>query len=448
MQLICVGQNYIEEKQMIDTEIAAFALATPNIGYQNQVLGAFKAISDLTGQKYDFDSMFLLPKNIKNPSEIRETVVCSKFPSYETFRKEIFEMIDDYLKKSKKVPKVFIIAYNQAENEQAGSNVDMMCRAVKEYYKEHELGFVLCAVLTSRLHKYKYVDLINVPKHLLSFNSRIRLLRDKKLRKKVLITIGTINNFNRWRVKEKYEELLRIIDNAEAYEDEDLRQLIEKLQRFKKAKKKVVICLGGRVDGPEITFDVNYAKKLYADAERLVRNGFNIVFVNGTRTPNDVTDFLYEKALDNPDIIFQNSKIIAKDDSDRSPQRWRVYSGKNEEIFKKLQKVGNIYPGILGFENTLAVHSMDTYACCETANAAIPTAISSKGLYIDSVLRSDCYNLRDLLCPKYAIGWEEFVDIACYMRVEPKDLNPQILSSPLRVFAESVINKLNQIKQD
>lgn len=428
-------------------KIAAFALATPNIGYQNQVLGAFRAISDLIGQTTDFDKMFLLPKNIKSPSEIRETIVYSKYKNYQTFRKVIFEMLDDYMAKAEIIPRVFIMAYNQAENKMAGKNVDKMCCAVKEYYKLNGLGFVLCTVLTSRLHKYKYVDLINVPKHLLSFHSRIRLLRDKKLRKKALITIGTINNFSRRLVNEKNNELLAIIKQSQENEDISVKELIKKLERFQNAKKRVVICLGGRVDGSEITFDINYAKTLYVDAERLVRNGFNVCFVNGTRTPNDVTDFLYEMSLKNPDIIFQNSKIIAEDDSDRKPQRWRVYSGEHEDVFKKLQKVGNIYPGILGFENTLVVHSMDTYACCETANAAIPTAISGKNLYIDPIIRSDCLNLKTLLCPKYAIDWNDFIEIACYMRVEPKDLSPQVLSSPLRVFAESVINKLNIAKQ-
>ena len=176
----------------------------------------------------------------------------------------------------------------------------------------------------------------------------------------------------------------------------------------------------------------------------MAKNGFGVAFVNGPRTPNDVTDFLYEKSLQNPQIIFQNCKRIAKDDDERDPKYWRIYSGKHEDEFRKLQKLGNIYPGIIGFGNTLVVHSADTYASCETANAAIPTAIST-GLYIDPKLRYDCINLFKLLCPKYAIDFDDFMYFACNMKIEPQDLRPQILSSPLRVFAETVINRLNKI---
>ena len=107
-----------------------------------------------------------------------------------------------------------------------------------------------------------------------------------------------------------------------------------------------------------------------------------------------------------------------------------------------MKKIGNIYPGILGFDNLLAVHTMDSYAGCETANAAVNTAICSKGLYIDPDIRRDCYNMYQLLCPQYAIDWDEFIYFSQNMKVEPKDLQPKVLSSPLRVFAENVLNKM------
>ena len=88
---------------------------------------------------------------------------------------------------------------------------------------------------------------------------------------------------------------------------------------------------------------------------------------------------------------------------------------------------------------------MDSYSGCETAGAAIPTAISKKGLRIDPVARYDCHNLEQLLCPRYAIDFDEFVNLACNMKVEPKSLHLQVLSSPLHVFAETVINRLNKM---
>jgi hypothetical protein len=174
----------------------------------------------------------------------------------------------------------------------------------------------------------------------------------------------------------------------------------------------------------------------------LAAQGFGVAFVNGPRTPNDVTDYLYEQSLEKPQILFYNCKKIAKTDEDRTSDSWRIYSGKHEESFRKMQKLGNIYQGLLGYKNTLVVHTMDTYASCETTSAGIPTAISSNGLYIDPVVRYDCINLFQLLCPKYAINFDEFVNITCNMKIEPQDLRPRVLSNPLRVFAETVSKHL------
>ena len=427
-------------------DLKAFALASPNVGYQNQLRGALKAISELTANQEDIEEDFILPEKASSASDVREDVCFSGFDSYEEFRAAVYRLLDNYFQKNKIVPKIFVTAYNQGLNKLAPKNVDMLCRVVKEYYKQHNLGIILTAVLTSRIHKYQYVDLINVPKHLLTFRTRIRLLQDKKLRKKVLITTGTINSFSRQNVKVRFRELsekLKMLQN-----DPEFSEWLEKFENYVRTPKKIVMSLGGRVDGAEIVFDVNYAKKLFNDAERLVQNGFGVVFVNSHRTPNEVTDFIYEKSLRHPRIIFQNCKRIAADDEERQPQKWRVYSGKNEEIFRKFEQIGNIYPAVLGYDNTLVVHTFDSYSCCETATAAIPTAISSKGLYIDPSLRYDCHNLQQLMCPKYAIDWDDFVALACNMKIEPQSLNPQILSNPLRVFAETAIDMLNQMQKN
>lgn len=429
---------------MIFQDLKAFALAPQNTGELNQLRGALKAISDLTANQEDIERDFLLPGNAVSASDVRDDLYYSNFSSYDKFRKEIHLLLDKYFQTNNTVPKIFVTAYTQGLNKLAQKNVDMLCRAVKEYYKQHTLGPLLTAVLTSRMHKYQYVDLINVPKHLLTFRARIRLLQNKKLRKKTLITTGTINSFNRQNVKTKFKELsqkLKKLKNQPEFSD-----WLNKFANFAQTPKKVVISLGGRVEGPEIIFNVNFAKKLFSDAERLDQNGFGIVFVNCHRTPNDVTDYLYEQSLRHPRIIFQNCKKIAASDEDRQPQKWRIYSGKNEEVFRLFEQIGNIYPAVLGYDNTLAVHTADSYACCETAAAAIPTAICSKGLYIDPSLRYDCLNLQQLMCPKYAIDWDDFVTLACNMKIEPQSLSPQILSNPLRVFAETAISMLNEIK--
>lgn len=427
------------------SEIIPFALGERNKGSLNQILGAFKALSELTGQSYDTDKLFLLPKNVSEVNDLKEAVFYTQFSDYNSFRNKIFEMADDYFQKNNFIPTVFVTVYNPTESLNAAEDADMLCRAVKEYYQQHRFGNIFTMVLTSCLYGYKYADLVNIPKHLMTLKSRIRLIRHKSLRKRALITVGTINNFEMKTVNDKHRQLLKLI--AQDDDNPVVQKQIEKLRRYASTSKKAVLCLGGRVEGPEIVFGLNYARELLNETERLARCGYGIVFVNGPRTPNDVTDFLYENTLNSPNIIFQNSKKIAETDEERNPRNWRIYSGKYEDDFRALQKIGNIYPGILGFSNTLAVHTMDSYSGCETANAAIRTAISGQGLDIDPIIRYDCYNLQKLLCPKYAVNWNDFVEMACNMGVEPNDLHPQVLSNPRRVLAETCINRLNQQKK-
>ncbi len=141
------------------------------------------------------ENFLLLPPGIANACDMRESLCYTRFGSYREFRNEIFALLDARLPQLPTTPHVFITAYNLTESTAADKNADTLCRAVKEYYRTRGLGKIFTVVLISRLHNYKYVDLINVPKHLLTFYSRIRLLQNKKLRRKTLITIGTIHKF-------------------------------------------------------------------------------------------------------------------------------------------------------------------------------------------------------------------------------------------------------------
>ena len=420
-----------------------FALAPADAGCRNHILGSFRAIAELTNKKIDPNDYFVIPDGSASYLEVRQALVYTKFKSYKEFKIQLFKLLDKYFEEKKLFPKVFITVYNPTESREPARNADVLCRAVKEYYKERHLGFVMTVVLSSKFYKYRYVDLINIPKHLMTFALRIRLIRNKILRKKVLVTMGTIHNFTAENVTLKYQELLNTIKKIKG--DSLINLQIQKIESYLKKSKHVVFCLGGRVEGSEIIFDINYAQKLFNDAEKLVSAGYGVVFVNGPRTPNTVTDYLFEKALNNPNIVFQNSKKIAQIKEDYLASSWRIYSGVHENEFKKLQNLGNIYPAVLGAENTLAVHTMDSYSACETASVSIPTAISCRGIYIDQSIRYDCTNLAQLLCPKYAIDFDDFVNLACNMKIEPNDLRPRLLSSPLKVFAETVANRLEQL---
>ncbi len=428
---------------MPDENIIPFAVAIPDVGFRNQIMGAFNALLNLTGNKENPERLFVLPKGCSCIFDVKESLKLTRLTVYSDFRCELFSMLDDYFKSIKFIPRIFVCVYNLTESKHPEHYIDNLCRVVKEYYQSHNWGDVFTTVLTSRMYSYKYVDLINVPKHLLTFTSRIRLLQNPELRKKVLITIGTINNFKLETVNAGYSQLLQSLEDIKCSGIPELERLSQKYDRYVATSKKVVFCLGGRVDGMEIIFDISYAHRLYQYAERLAANGYGVIFVNGPRTPNDVIDFLYEKSLKHSSIIFQNCKRIAENDEDRAFTRWRIYSGRYEAVFKIQQVLGNIYPGILGFPNTLVVHTADTYACCETAATTIKTAISVNGIYIDQNVRYDCLNLYKLLCPKYVVDCDEFVQTACNLKIEPKDVHTEQLSNPLQVFAEAIMRRIN-----
>lgn len=415
----------------------AFALGTADQGYRNQIAGAIGALYQSCGNIYPVENSFFPPSGLTGSADLK-TLTYSQCRSYNEFRKRVFALLDFWLPQFPETPRIFVTAYNFTESSAPEKNVDMVCRVVKEYYRQRGLGNIFTTVLSSRLHNYKYVDLINVPKHLLTFYARVRLLQNRKLRKKTLITIGIIHKFTYDNVKKKKNDLESLLKKS--FREQIIKRQSAKLKNFIQKAKKVVICLGGRVEGPEIIFDVNYAKSILEKCVTLIHHGYGVVIVNGPRTPNDVTDYFYEKTSFYPDIVFHNCKKIAASDEERN--MWRIYSGKYEEEFTKLKEIGNIYPAVLGYENTLAVHTADTFACFETIGAGIPTAISSEGIYIDRSVRGDCLNMLRLLTPKYAVAFEMFVDLACYMGIEPKNLHPAGLSDLSKVFVEAVWHRI------
>ncbi|MBQ8661084.1 MAG: hypothetical protein IJ482_02005, partial [Alphaproteobacteria bacterium] len=115
---------------MESREIVPFALGERNKGDLNQILGAFKALADLTGQQYDSDRLFMLPENVSNVGDMKDAFFYSQFESYEAFRRKIFEMADAYFQKTNFIPKVFITVYNPTESRNAAEDSDMLCRAV------------------------------------------------------------------------------------------------------------------------------------------------------------------------------------------------------------------------------------------------------------------------------------------------------------------------------
>ena len=224
-----------------NTPLSAFAMGTPDLGYQNQLIGALTILHSSNKKAPTPEKCFLLPEGITQISDMRLPCCYNLFSSYKKFKEQIFKMLDIYLNKKKTAPQIFITAYNMTESQTPEKNVDNLCRAVKEYYKEHHLGTVFTCVLTSKAHNYKYVDLINVPKHLLTFYTRLRLLQNKKLRNKTLITVGTIHKFNASLVAQKKEILETALAEKASEKNKSIKSQIRKIQNYIKSRKHVAI---------------------------------------------------------------------------------------------------------------------------------------------------------------------------------------------------------------
>lgn len=77
------------------------AWGTANLGELNQIYGAFKAIEDLTGNTYEYEKSLLLPLGVSNIQDLKETLKLSQFSDYKLFKKEVFAILDNFLKAKK-----------------------------------------------------------------------------------------------------------------------------------------------------------------------------------------------------------------------------------------------------------------------------------------------------------------------------------------------------------
>ncbi len=121
---------------MKNQTIIPFAFATIDNGYRNQILGAFRAILELTGEEYDIDNLFVLPKDCSHYNQVKPPLNATMFQSYKDFSDYMVELLDNFMEHSAIIPNVFITVYNATEIGIAGENADKMCRVVKDYYQK------------------------------------------------------------------------------------------------------------------------------------------------------------------------------------------------------------------------------------------------------------------------------------------------------------------------
>ncbi len=351
------------------------------------------------------------------------------FPDAFSFQKAVNDALDTYLKDNPK-PNVFVLPFNHGDMENAGKNTDALAGAVKEYYKNNNLGNVTTLVLTSAYFDYKNADIANVPYHLMTKEQANAVENNQTgMKCKVVPTLGVAGNLTKVRI------------NQEA----NSPKFSEELAQFKNGKPTAFFSLGGRVEGPEIKFTLKDAENLWKRAKEFQEKGFNVAFGNSPRTPTDVTDFLFEKCREN-NMAFYNAKKIAQNDNEAAD--FRMYSGKyKKEFAEQSQKIGNIYPAILA-QSSIVIGTMDSFSyTSDTAALGIKTAVYGD-MEIDPEKRPDCHRLFNACKNKYVLDLNDdrVFDTAFSMPVLPQT-NSTIINAVDKFLNEEKKSRLTTLKE-
>ncbi|MBR1825006.1 MAG: mitochondrial fission ELM1 family protein [Alphaproteobacteria bacterium] len=327
------------------------------------------------------DGRLLHPKNFSDITE---------------FESAVQQAVTLYLQRES-APKYVILPVDHAALADENKQVDILSGAVKKAFAHHGHS-VKTMALASNLYDYQNVDLIHVGKHLLSDADEKKLATSPQLKARVVETLGVPGNLS-W---------LRI--NAEANGPQK-KNIIDKYR----GKKNVLFSLGGKTENGAIKFTLKDAERLFKSALALKAQGYNVIFTNSPRTPNDVTDFLYEKCK-TFHMDFFNSKKIATTEEEKN--NFRIYTGKhNAEFVEQAAAVGNIYPAILSLfepnrENKnkgFVINTHDSFSYTSDAAAlGIPSVVYT-GNTIDNS-RFDCYKLFHICAAKgYVIDLEDAI---------------------------------------
>lgn len=355
-------------------------IETAGTGYNNQLRGLILESSQIFEKSKVPVTRNSLLKGKENCLLHR-----NNFPDDDSFKEAIDETISSFYKKAllnkTSMPEFIIIPFDHSLGEKEGQNVDLLSNFVKESFKKRDVN-VRTLVIGSKLYDYQFVDLINIGEHQLSAEDIQYLKENPRLNKKIITTLGVPSNLN-WKTV-----------NIAA----GLPKVKEEIQKIKNKNKKVILfSLGGKSAGNAIQFTIKDAQKLVDYAQIFKKINYEVIFTNCHRTPNDVTDFLYEKSKTLNFSFYNAKKIVSSEEAEKN---FRLYHGKyNEEFKQQSEESGeNIYPGILSVCSVI-VNTYDSFSyTSDSAVLGIPSLVYDEN-EIDIKRRPDCNNLFQI-CKK------------------------------------------------
>ncbi len=314
------------------------------------------------------------------------------YSSEKEFEQAVSRIIDNFCKNTRQngeqMPEFVVLPYNQAGGKVENESVDLLSYHVKEAFAKNNVS-LKTMVVASNVYDYKNVDLIHVGRHQINENDQKLLESNPSLNKKIVKTLGVPSNLS-W---------LRIRQEANSPTKKEV------LQKYD-GKKTALFSLGGKTDNNAIKFTIKDADNLFKSALKLKTQGYQVIFTNSPRTPNDVTDYLFEKCQAFH-MDFYNSKKIAENKAE-AEANFRVYDGKHKKEFsQQAEQIGNIYPAVLNVCD-FVVNTHDSFSYTSDAAAlGIPSVVYT-GNEIDFDRRPDCRKLFEI-CEKegYALSLDE-----------------------------------------
>lgn len=344
-------------------------IASGNMGTDNQIRGVI-----LEGAKNE--KTVPVTRNELLMSLDGKPLLRENYPDDKKFNKDVNDAVDRYLQENN-APDFVVLPVNHSSLAEDNKKVDLLSKSVKDSFAKHGYNVKTMAI-TSNLYDYENVDLIHVGKHLLTEAEEKKISSNPRLKSRVVETLGVPSNIS------------QISINALAGGPK-VKGIIDKYKKMREAGKKIALfSLGGKTDNGQISFTMEDAQNLLSSARVLKMRGYEVIFTNSPRTPNEVTDYLYENCP-KYNIEFYNSKKVATNEQEKA--NFRNYDGKHKEVFSENnEKVGNIYPAILSVCD-FVVNTHDSFSYTSDAAAiGIPSVVYT-GNNIDKTKRNDCYKL-------------------------------------------------------
>lgn len=344
-------------------------IASGNMGTDNQIRGVI-----LEGAKNE--KTVPVTRNELLMSLDGKPLLRENYSDDKKFNRDVNDAVDRYLQENN-APDFVVLPVNHSSLAEDNKKVDLLSKSVKDSFAKHGYDVKTMAI-TSNLYDYENVDLIHVGKHLLTEAEEKKISSNPRLKSRVVETLGVPSNISQTSI------------NALAGGPK-VKGIIDKYKKMREAGKKIALfSLGGKTDNGQISFTMEDAQNLLSSARVLKMRGYEVIFTNSPRTPNEVTDYLYENCP-KYNIEFYNSKKVATNEQEKA--NFRNYDGKHKEVFSENnEKVGNIYPAILSVCD-FVVNTHDSFSYTSDAAAiGIPSVVYT-GNNIDKTKRNDCYKL-------------------------------------------------------